>query len=364
MYVVAHNGSHTFGGAERGTARILAGLQERGHRVQMFCNDAAVARGVEVLGVRTARLPLGGDIAAHHALRFASELRQREPDVLLAGTFKKVWLAGLAAKLAGVPKVVLRIGLETDVPRNLKYRLAIPRLVDTVVLKADDVRPLWEAALPQMDAGRLVTILGGVEPPLRNAGPGAVRRILGIDPQTSVIGTVARLAEQKRLDRLIETVAMLPPSLHCILAGDGEQRGKLEDQALRLGVRGRVHFLGHRSDVGDVLAALDLFIVTSDREMLCFAMLEALAAGVPVVSTPVSGASVALEADAAGDAPGEIVGFNAAEIALVIRRLVADRHRLERMGGAAHRRASERFGFEPMIDRWEAVLAAAPVRRG
>ncbi|HEX8393472.1 MAG TPA: glycosyltransferase [Longimicrobium sp.] len=357
MFVVAHNGARLFGGAERGVARILEGLQRRGHRVLMICTDHGVAARVQELGVPVRVVPLGGDIALHHAFGLARVLRALRPDVLMIGTFKKVAWAALAGRMARVPRIVLRIGLETDLPRSLKYRISIPR-VHTVVLKADDVRPRWRAALPGFAEERLVTIHGAVEPPVRRGPPGAVRAELGLAADTPVIGAVARLARQKRFDRLLRAFATLPPHVHCILAGDGEQRAEVEALAKSLGIHDRLHLLGHRDDVGDVLAALDVFVVTSDKEMLAFAMLEALAAGVPVVSTPVSGAREALEPLPDGTAPGVVTGWEDAEIAAALAALLADSGRRARMAEAAVRRARERFGYERMLDEWEAVLAA------
>lgn len=363
MYVVAHNGAHVWGGAERATARLLAGLQARGHRVRLFCNDALVAERAAALGVATERLPLGGDVALPDALRFARRLRRERPDALLVGTFKKLWLAALAARLARVPRVVARVGLETDTPRSAKYRFVLARWVDAVVVNAARVRPAY-LALPGWTEARVPVIPNGVVPPERTRPPGALRQLLGLAPDAPVVGAVARLARQKRLDRLLRALARLPAEVHCVLAGDGEERESLQALARELGVAERAHFLGARDDVGDVLAALDLFVLCSEREGLSNAMLEALAAGVPVVSTPVSGADDALAPCADGRAPGVIVPFDEAALADALRRLLADRHALAAMRIAARRRAEEHFGFERMLDRWEAVLGATSASAG
>jgi glycosyltransferase involved in cell wall biosynthesis len=170
------------------------------------------------------------------------------------------------------------------------------------------------------------------------------------------MGAVARLDTQKRLDRLLRAAARLP-GVHCIVAGDGEEREALAALAAELGLAGRVHLLGHRDDPGDVLAAMDVFVVSSDREGLSSSMLEALACGLPVVSTPVSGADDALEPLADGSAPGEIVGFSENAIAAAVGALLADPIRRREMGQAARRRVAERFGMEPMLDAWETLLA-------
>jgi glycosyltransferase involved in cell wall biosynthesis len=355
MFIVAHNGARVWGGAERALALLLAGLQQRGHRVLLLCNDAVVARPAQALGVDARIVPLGGDASVHHAARLAHLLRELRPDALLVGMFKKAWLAGLAGRMARVPRIVVRIGLETDVPRNAKYRFAFRRLVDQVVVVAERLRPAY-AALPGYGNGRLSVIPNAVHPPTPRCGR-AVRRELGIPPDARCVGSVARLVAQKRLDRLLDAVARLPDDVHCILAGDGPLRGALERQAAALGMAGRVHFLGHRADVADVLDALDVFAMTSDREGMSNAMLEALAAEVPVVSTRVSGTDEALRPVCGGVAPGVVVGFNADAVAEGIRGVLEDDRRRHAMGAAAGVRARGEFGFPRVLDAWERVLA-------
>ncbi|HEX2091280.1 MAG TPA: glycosyltransferase [Longimicrobiaceae bacterium] len=355
MFVVAHNGARIWGGAERATSLLLAGLQARGHRVLLLCNDPRVARRAEEMGIPTEVLELGGDAALHHALRLAARLRRLHPDALIIGTFKKVWLASLGARLAGVRRVVARIGLETDTPRRAKYHLALRRWVDAVVLNAGRLRPAY-LALPGMTPERVAVIPNGVFAPERTRSREEVRAELGIPAGARVVGAVARLAVQKRLDRLIEAMALLPGDVHCVLAGDGPQRTALERLAERPGVSRRVHFAGWRSDTGDVLAALDVFVVSSDSEGMSNAMLEAMAAGVPVVSTPVSGVDEALAPLGDGRRPGIVAGFGVGEIAAAVRELLDDAALRQAASAAARERAAERFGVERMLDLWERVL--------
>jgi glycosyltransferase involved in cell wall biosynthesis len=91
------------------------------------------------------------------------------------------------------------------------------------------------------------------------------------------------------------------------------------------------------------------------------AMLEALVAGVPVLSTPVSGAAEALEPLADGRVPGEVVDASEEALAARLRALLADPAALAAMGAAARARARERFAWTDALERWERVLAAAPL---
>jgi glycosyltransferase involved in cell wall biosynthesis len=324
--------------------------------VILYCNDAAVAEQARALGVPVALEPLGGDVAVHDAVRFARALGRDRPDALIVGTFKKMWLAALAARLAGVRRVIARIGLESDTPRNAKYRWVMSRWIDAIVLTADAPRAEYRRALPAFDPARVLTIRTAVVPPVVTRSREEMRRELGLPLDAPVIGAVARLAAQKRFDRLLDAMAELPGDVHCVLVGEGAEREALEERARALGLEHRVRFTGRREDVGNVLTALDVFVISSDREGLSNSMLEALAVGVPVVSTAVSGARDALEPLADGSAPGEIVPLDSGAIAAALRRLLDDAMLRRRMSRAALARVRERFDFGEMLSWWERVL--------
>jgi glycosyltransferase involved in cell wall biosynthesis len=216
------------------------------------------------------------------------------------------------------------------------------------------------ASAPKLDPAKVVMVPDGVRAAKAVAAPGAVRAELGIPAGAPLIGAVARLARQKRLDRLVHVLAALP-GVHALIAGEGPQHDPLQALARELGVGDRLHLAGFRRDVGDVLRALDVLVVSSDREGMANAMLEAMACGVPVVSTPVSGAHEALEADADGVAPGVVAGFAVDEIAAAVGALLRDGERRGRMGERAIARVEERFSFDTMVTRWEALLAGRGV---
>jgi glycosyltransferase involved in cell wall biosynthesis len=362
LKLVAHNGARVFGGAERYLARLLLRLQERGHRVLLLCRDDAIAERVRALGVPAEPGRLGGHASLHHAALLAAQLRRHRPDAFLLGTFKKTWLGAMGARLAGVPRVVARIGLATDLPgRSAPYRIAFGRWIDRVVVNAAELAEPVRASLPGLSAERVSVIRNAVDAPGRALPEGALRAQLGLAAAAPVVGAVARLVAQKRLDLLLRAVARLE-GVHCVIAGEGPDREALGRLAAELGIAARVSFLGHREGVGDVLDALDLFVVTSRVEGMSNAMLEALAAGVPVVSTPVSGAAEALDPPASGVGPGALVAPTAEALSARLAALLADRATLAAMSAAAVARARERFAWDDKLALWEAVFTSGTER--
>lgn len=355
MRVVAHNGARIVGGAERATILLLSGLQSRGHDVFLLCNDALVAAHAEASGVSAKVAIIGGDISLIHAKKFSDTLAIERPDAVIVGTWKKLFFASRAAKRVGAKKVLARVGLESDTPRSAKYRYALRHWTDTVVVNAEGMAPRFRN-LEGFGADKVRVIHNGVSAPERQAPPGSLREQLGIPPDARVIGTVARLARQKRVDRLLRVVAALPSDVHCVIAGEGPERLDLIRQSQVIPNPGRIHFLGHRENKGDVLDALDVFVLTSDKEGLSNAMLEAMAFGLPVISTPVSGSEEALGADETGRQAGVVTGFDEASIMMAINSLLNSRRLQVETGVAARNRASTKFSLDTMLDRWEGVL--------
>jgi glycosyltransferase involved in cell wall biosynthesis len=356
LRVVAHNGASLVGGAERALLMLLCGLRDRGHSVSLACNHEIVADEATRRRLPAIVLPLRGDAVVGDAWRFAQYLRREAPNALLLGTFKKIWLGGMAAARAGVPRTVARVGLASDTPRRWKYRFALRHWIDAVVLNAESMRPSFEAGATGFDLWRIVTIHNGVVTPPRRQPPRAVRGELGIPAEAQVIGAIARLSRQKRLERLIDATAKLP-AVHCIIAGAGSQQDQLTARIRELGLQDRAHLLQHRDDVGDVLDALDLFVVCSDQEGMSNSMLEAMSTGLPVVSTPVSGAHEALAPLRDGRTPGCVLqSFEPDELARIVGGLLEKPALLRMMGEAAAQAATERFDFDRMVSSYEAVL--------
>ena len=101
MFILAHNSSKAFGGGEIGTVLLLAGLQRRGHRVLMLFRDPEKADRAASYGIPTGVQRVGGDAMLPDAARLAARLRAERPDAVILTTFKKVFLSGLGARMAG-----------------------------------------------------------------------------------------------------------------------------------------------------------------------------------------------------------------------------------------------------------------------
>jgi glycosyltransferase involved in cell wall biosynthesis len=129
------------------------------------------------------------------------------------------------------------------------------------------------------------------------------RKSIGISEDAILIGCVGRLDPVKNLDLLIEACAealRVIPKLEIIMAGEGPSREHLAQKAVAVGLGGKVHLLGLRKDVSDLLSATDLYVCTSDREGISLSILEAMAAERAVIATAVGGNLELIEHDETG----------------------------------------------------------------
>lgn len=175
---------------------------------------------------------------------------------------------------------------------------------------------------------------------------GRLRRQLDLDAATPLVGIVARLAEIKDHAALFAAIRQLP-EVHLAVLGDGELRHALEARATRLGIGNRVHFTGWWHDMPAALADLDVVALSSRNEGTPYSLIEAAAAGTPVVATDVGGVrSVVLD----GETGYLVPPGDAASLADAIKALTDDPHTRRRLGTAGRDLARSRFGERTCAD--------------
>jgi glycosyltransferase involved in cell wall biosynthesis/CelD/BcsL family acetyltransferase involved in cellulose biosynthesis len=188
------------------------------------------------------------------------------------------------------------------------------------------------------------------------------RREHGFQERDVLFVCAARLAKQKNHAMLLEAFSRGPATIrstHLLLAGDGECRFPLEAQVRERALQGRVHFLGLRADVSEVLAAADVFVLASHTEGHPLSLMEAMAAGLPVVATAVGGVPEIVEDEKQGLL---VEAHDCDGMAAAMVCLGQDPGKRLEMGRAAGRRAEEEFSATHMaqgyVQLYEHILAA------
>lgn len=185
-------------------------------------------------------------------------------------------------------------------------------------------------------------------------GPRAeVRRELGIADDARVVLCAARLAPPKRLDLLVEALPSLPADTVLVVAGDGPLLEPLRARAAALGLGDRVRLLGERTDVGRLLGGADVFCLPSDSEGMPVSVLEAMAAGVPVVASAVGGIETGTDGAARLVLPGS-AGALAGELAA----LLADPAARDELAARGRAVVEARYSPDAMYNRYRALYAS------
>lgn len=178
-----------------------------------------------------------------------------------------------------------------------------------------------------------------------------VRGALGIGPEDRVLTMVGTFKRQKGHRYLVEAVAAIAathPRLRVLLVGDGELREPTRRQVEDAGLGERIHLLGSRRDVPQLLAASDAFVLPSLWEGLPIALIEAMATGLPVVATAVSGTSDVM---VHGETGWVVPPGDATALAGALDELLADPARASAMGAAARERVATSFGALGQAER-------------
>ncbi len=187
----------------------------------------------------------------------------------------------------------------------------------------------------------------------RTGRPDALRKTLGLAAHHTVCITVGRLAPVKGHTDLLhafQKAAAAHPDLRLLVAGEGALRNDLEDLADRLGISGRVQFLGWRDDTAELLEVADLFLLASHNEGLGLVLVEAMAKRLPVVATAVGGVPEVVD----DGQTGLLVPPRSPDaLARALGELAADPDRRRRMGEAGYRRAVGRFSINATVQQTE-----------
>ncbi len=297
-------------------------------------------------------------------LRLARYLRRHRPHVVQGQLFWAYVLGGLAAPLARVPVVIgCRRSLplfKAGNPRHLWIEQLANRMTTAVVCNSERVRQ-QTLRDERLQPERVVTIPNGVHMPRGPAEPAAAVpwEALGLGSGDEVVLCVANLIHYKgHLDLLEawERVRRERPTAWLLLAGEGPEREAIEARASRLdGVR----LLGARADVAGLLRASTLLVLPSHQEGLPNAVLEAMAAGLPVVATDVGGTS---ELVVDGETGRLVAPHDPAALAGALLSLLRDNQARQVMGRAAAERARTRFSLEAMVRSYERLYAGLLAR--
>jgi glycosyltransferase involved in cell wall biosynthesis len=277
-------------------------------------------------------------------------IRQEKPDLVHAHTSKAGLLGRLAARITATPAVfTAHTWSFTDGVSSLQSRFAIP-LERFVAGMGGKIITVSEANKEMALKGSIATsrslvrIWNGIPDVTCRAKPGSNESVRLI--------TVARFARQKDHGLLLQALSSIGGKWRLVLAGDGPSRQDVEVSATRLGLRGRIDFVGDRSDIPQLLSESDIFILPSRWEGLPLSILEAMRAGLPVIATDVGGVAEIVTDGVTGYLTAR---DDVSDMRDRISFLVKNVELMRRFGKAGRRRYEQDFRLEIMVEKTLAV---------
>lgn len=339
---------------------LAAGLEGR-YRIAFACPGSP---GGNILLLRAAAIGLEV-FAVESREKLRAWLRARQFDIF-HGHAGIGWEGRTGLRLArtvGIPAVLRTEHLPyvLTAPRDRDYHRQVVELVDRLICVSEAAGRSYRAA--GVPAAKLRVVRNGISPRRPHSTTVETRARLGLPKDARIVLTVGRLQAQKGYACLVETIPRIVariPQARFIWAGEGPLEQQLRARIAALGLEKVVFLLGQRDDIADLLAVADLFVLPSLFEGLPLAVLEAMAAGLPVVATQVCG----LAETVVDSVTGRLVpAQDVAALTAAITQILGDPVIAARYGAAGRARYESDFGVDRMAREvaaiYDEVLRAA-----
>lgn len=279
MHVCFVNSNRAWGGGEKWHLAHALRLRDAGRRVTLLAGQgsALAARAADETGIELLPVSLGNCSFLNPLLlaQLRSFFRSRGFSAVLLGLPRDLKAAGIAARLAGIPRIIYRRGMGMPVADTLLNRFLYGRVLTDLIVNSEDTRRAVLARNARLIPAERIHLLHN---PVDTADaadrelPGQDALLIPHAPDELVIGNAGRLVEQKGQTFLLEAAAVLQGQgvrFVLAIAGEGALRARLEAQAQRLGISGRVRFLGFVSDMRRFYREIDVLAFPSLWEGLC-----------------------------------------------------------------------------------------------
>ena len=356
------------GGLENGLINLINRCPPDRYRHAIICLDRAghFAERIEVPDVPVIQLCKRPGHDPRMYWRLWCALRSLRPSIVHTRNMAALETQVLGLLMPGVKRVHGEHGrdvsdLDGSNPRYRQLRRWLSPLIGRFIAVSRDLQH-WLIEDVGIPRDKVVQIYNGVDHE-RFAGGSAPQVILPertCDHESPiVIGTVGRLAKVKDQRTLLRALARIisdqptqREQLRAILVGDGPERELLAAEAVELGLGDAIHFAGDRSDVPAWLAAMDVFVLPSLAEGVSNTILEAMAAGLPVIATATGGNAELVEEGVTGRL---VPVGDVQSLAAAVRQLADNAGIRQRMGEAGRRRVRERFDWARTVEQYLTV---------
>ncbi len=359
-----------YGGGERWMLDTACGLLERGHEVMVVSRPgSALSYKAPVMGIPWVSVQMRGDIDPLAIVRLTLLFRKFRPDVVCPNLDREIRLCAAGIRGASLlpggsrPQLIPRRGSEFPLKNKLHYRQVYQRDVYRVIVNSRATRRTMLSSVPWFPDEKAVVIHNGIDPAgynalikRRDAVRLALREDLGLDENVAIVVLVGELNERKGQQHVIRAAPGIlehAPDTHFVFVGDGDARGLIESEIADKGLQSRFSLLGFRDDIPEILVASDVLVLPSRLEGFGYVLVEAMAAGLPVVASNASSIPEVVEEGVTGylHPVGDIE-----VLAGHVCALLSSPERAQRMGHRGRAAVANRFHIKRMLDEVESLF--------
>ncbi|MFO8001902.1 MAG: glycosyl transferase family 90 [Marinilabilia sp.] len=353
-------GKHKWGGGEKWMINAALGLMSAGHNVVVVCRQhSRLSQRAKILKLPVKEIGAISDFDITACFRFCSFFRNFRPDMVI-GCQNKDWrVASIAIKISGSnARVYSRQGLQSF-KDNWWYKWTIKWLSDGIITNTQTIKTYYDSFLP-VDDNFIKVVFNGVEPvPYDVSGFDYSQFISSGEKDPVIVLSTGRLARQKGFKYLIDAAAEIiaeHPNIYFFLAGRGKLEKELKARIARHGITRNFILLGFVEDIHSLLANADIFVFPSLYEGMPNSVLEAMAHGLPVISSNVNGIQELIED---GHNGYTVDPSDVSQLKTALKQLVEVPGKRSVVGKNAQKMVKEKFAMKHMVNRLESLIIEA-----
>ena len=353
-----------FGGGERVFVQLAAGLRDRFEVSVASMSGGIFEHELKQLGIKFYPVDMSKRFSLKEIRRIKAIIQNNMIDLVHSQGARADFFARIAGRLAGTPHIICTVampveGFDVGLLQKKIYRFMdqlTERYVERFIVVSDSLKQMLmeRRGIP---VHQVVRIYNGIELSQYHpdAGYGNLRKEWGIPQDVPLIGAIGRMVWQKGLQYFVEAipeiVRVVPEAIFWVV-GDGPLRERLEALSEELRVRDNVIFTGFRSDIREILSAVDLIVVPSLSEGFPMITLEAMAMAKPIVATNIGGITEQIRDGVEGIL---VPPKNPSALAKAAIRVLNDRKLAITIGLSARKRVEQEFSVEKMVAETEKV---------
>jgi glycosyltransferase involved in cell wall biosynthesis len=308
-------------------------------------------------GIEIHTINMSGDFNPKTISQLKTIFKKNNINIIFANVGKDIRLAGLAARFIKGISVIALHQVDRAIKNNLRYRFTYNFLADIIVVNSLATKATMMKSAPWLIDKKIQVVYHGIDTDkYKKENTTSLRNSLGLVDEDIIIGFVGRLNVQKGIKYMLDAFRLVSDkykNVHLLIAGTGNLENTIKDFASKFGLENKIHLLGFRHDIPNLMRTFDVFMLPSLWEGFGIVLIETMAAGNPCVATNTSSIPEIVTDSKSGIlVPSE----NSELIADAILKLISDPVLRKEYGREGQKIVQQKFTIERMINDYEKLF--------